>query len=78
MTNGPTAASEEMDSVPVRRDYTVSDLSGRLQCSERHIWLLIDQGLVPGVMRLGRLVRLHGPTVDAWLAAGAPQRRARP
>jgi excisionase family DNA binding protein len=56
----------------VQRDYTVADLATRLQCSERHLWRLIDRKAVPGVLRIGRLVRLHRATVDAWLAAGAP------
>jgi excisionase family DNA binding protein len=57
--------------------YTVRDLALVLHCSERHVWRQIDLGLVPGVLRIGRLVRLHRATVDSWLAAGAPaQRRA--
>jgi excisionase family DNA binding protein len=52
------------------QDYTVRDLAGRTQSSSRHIWRLIDKGLVPGVYRLGRLVRIHRATADAWLAAG--------
>jgi excisionase family DNA binding protein len=63
-----TALSDR--AAPAERDYTVRDLAARLQCSERHIWRLIDQGRVPGVLRIGRLVRLHGATVDAWLAGG--------
>lgn len=57
------------------RDYTVPGLADRLQCSTRHLWRLIDAGRVPGVLRLGRLVRLHRPTIDAWLAAGCPAQR---
>jgi excisionase family DNA binding protein len=58
--------------------YTVADLARLTQCSERHIWRLADLDLIPGKLRLGRLVRFHKPTVDAWLASGAPSnRRAR-
>jgi excisionase family DNA binding protein len=55
---------------PAERDYTVNDLAGRTQSSARHIWRLIDAGRVPGVYRLGRLVRIHRATADAWLAGG--------
>jgi excisionase family DNA binding protein len=52
--------------------YTVADLARLLQCSTRHVWRLIDLGRVPGVLRLGRLVRISKPIADAWLAAGCP------
>jgi excisionase family DNA binding protein len=51
-------------------DYTVPDFAARRQCSERHIWRLIDAGKIPGVCRLGRLVRIHRATADAWFANG--------
>jgi excisionase family DNA binding protein len=65
---------------PAERDYTVPELAYRTHCSPRHIWRLIDAGHVPGVYRLGRLVRIHRATADAWLAAGCPrvERRAKP
>jgi excisionase family DNA binding protein len=69
-----TAATEPP---PADRDYTVPDLAKRLQCSDRHIWRMLDRKLIPGVIRIGRLVRLHRPTVDAWLAnGGKPSRTA--
>jgi excisionase family DNA binding protein len=57
------------------RDYTIPDLAERTQSSVRHIWRLIDAGKVPGVYRLGRLVRIHRATADDWLAAGCPSTR---
>jgi excisionase family DNA binding protein len=53
-------------------DYTVNDLAKRTQSSDRHITRLIHAGQVPGVYRLGRLVRIHRATADTWLAAGCP------
>jgi len=64
----------ELSTTPADQDYTVSDLAHRMQCSDRHIWRLIDGKLIPGVYRIGRLVRLHRPTVDSWLASGAPSK----
>ena len=60
---------------PADRDYTVKDLADRLQVSARHVWRMIDAGAVPGIIRFGRVVRLHKPTVDTWLAAGCPSPR---
>ncbi len=57
--------------------YTVVDLAGLLQCSDRHVWRLIDAGRIPGVIRLGRIVRLHRATIDQWLAAGCPRQFGR-
>jgi excisionase family DNA binding protein len=48
--------------------YRVPDLARLLQCSERHVWRMLDLGRVPGVIRCGRLVRLSRKIVDDWLA----------
>jgi excisionase family DNA binding protein len=72
MTASPTVTPAAPSSAPADPDYTVSDLAKRGQCSERHIWRLIDMGQIPGVYRLGRLVRIHRPTADAWFAQGCP------
>jgi excisionase family DNA binding protein len=55
--------------------YTVPDLARLLQCSERHVWRMIDMGRIPGVMRIGRLVRIARTVADAWIADGAPAQR---
>jgi excisionase family DNA binding protein len=69
------ASSAAADSPP---DYTVPDFAAVLRCSPRHLARLIDRGAVPGVYRLGRLVRIHRATADAWRAAGCKpvERRA--
>jgi excisionase family DNA binding protein len=55
--------------------YTVAQLAAALQCSPRHVWRLIDAGRVPGVLRVGRLVRISRAVADAWIADGAPAQR---
>jgi len=55
--------------------YTVEQLATLLQCSERHIWRQIDMGAIPGVLRIGRLVRISRTIADAWIREGAPHRR---
>jgi excisionase family DNA binding protein len=55
--------------------YTVHDLARLTQSSSRHIWRLVDRGLVPGRIKgLGRLVRFSKASVDAWLAGHAAAR----
>jgi excisionase family DNA binding protein len=72
----PTVPSPSVRAQP-ELDYTVPDLAKSKQCSERHIWRLIDAGKIPGVYRLGRLVRIHRATADAWFASGCkPVRQA--
>ena len=48
--------------------YTVDQVAMIAQCSARHVWRLIDKGEVPGVIRLGRLVRFSKSKIDDWLA----------
>ena len=48
--------------------YTVDQLAAAAQCSPRHLWRQIDLGRVPGVLRIGRLVRISRTIADAWLA----------
>jgi len=48
--------------------YTVEQLADLAQCSARHVWRLIDAGKIPGVLRIGRLVRISRKIADAWLS----------
>jgi excisionase family DNA binding protein len=47
--------------------YTVPQLAALMQCSQRHVWRMLDLGQIPGVIRLGRLVRFSRKAVDQWL-----------
>lgn len=51
--------------------YDVPDLATLLKCSERHVRRMIDAGTIPGVIRIGRLVRLHRGVIDDWLTSKA-------
>ena len=55
--------------------YTVADLARLLTCSERHVWRQIDLGHVPGVCRVGRLVRIVRAIADEWIRSGCPSNR---
>jgi excisionase family DNA binding protein len=59
-----SAAAAKLDAAT----YTVEQLAAALQCSPRHLWRLIDLGRVPGVLRVGRLVRIARAVADAWIA----------
>lgn len=50
----------------------VGDLARLLNCSEKHVRVLIQRGSVPGVVRLGRLVRLNRQAITAWLSHNCP------
>ncbi len=51
--------------------YTAEDIGGILQCSTRHVRRMIDAREIPGMIRIGRLVRFHRGIVDEWLATKA-------
>jgi excisionase family DNA binding protein len=53
--------------------YTVDQVAAVLQCSVRNIWKLADSGDLPGMVRIGRLVRWRKSDVSNWLAAGCPR-----
>lgn len=48
----------------------VPELAARANCSERHLYTMIERGEVP-VVRLGRLVRIRPEVADDFLLKGA-------
>ncbi len=52
-------------------DFTPEDIAKRLQCSVRHIRRMLDGSQLPGVYRVGRLIRLRRDVIEKWLAEGA-------
>ena len=53
--------------------YKVAQAAARAQISERTLWRLIDARKVPGVLRVGRIVRISRPLFDSWLESGGVQ-----
>ncbi len=47
--------------------YDVPEMARMLKCSERHIRNMTDAKQIPGIIRLGRLVRFHRGIVNDWL-----------
>lgn len=67
------AAMSTITSPPTttEQDYDVPTLAVRCRCSARHVWRQIDAGKIPGVYRLGNLVRINRGVVEEWLRSGA-------
>ena len=50
---------------------TVPELAKLLRVSKPTAYSIVARGLVPGVIKLGKVIRLHTPTVVAWMAQGS-------
>jgi excisionase family DNA binding protein len=71
-----TAAEPSQDDPAV---LTVDETAALLRVNRKTVYELIARGEIPGVRRLGRVVRIHRPTVLSWLAEGqgrAPRSRS--
>jgi predicted DNA-binding transcriptional regulator AlpA len=51
-----------------------ADVGKLLGVSERHVWSMNSRGRLPRPIRLGRAVRWRVAELQAWLAAGCPER----
>jgi len=60
----PTTSHEPL----LLRDREVAQM---LNVSKSKAYLLMVSGEVPGVMRLGRCLRVHRPTLEKWIAERA-------
>ena len=63
-----TAEPPLMTAPVLLRDREVAQM---LNVSKSKAYLLMVSGEVPGVMRLGRCLRVHRPTLEKWLAERA-------
>jgi len=48
------------------------DVAKLLQCSDKHVQNLRNQGRIPAPVKLGTLVRWPRQAIEAWIAAGCP------
>lgn len=55
--------------------YSLQHVAQLLNCSLRHARRLDAQGIIPGRMTFGRLVRFSRRQVDAWLDGDTGQTR---
>lgn len=48
---------------------TVEELATRLGICRQAAYARVKEGEIPGVKRLGRIIRIHRPTIENWLAS---------
>lgn len=49
---------------------TVEQVAGLLRVHPKTVYGAVKAGEIPGAVHVGRTIRIHGPTVLAWLAEG--------
>ena len=52
----------------VREVVTVGEIATFLGCNNKTVYDLIKSGELPGAVHLGRVIRVHKPTVVEWLS----------
>ena len=62
-----------MNTAPVRPLARVSALAKRLGVSEQRAYELARAGLVGGVVRVGRQIRVDLDLLESWIAAGGQE-----
>jgi len=70
----PAPANSRRRATPPELDpatYTVPQAADRAGVSARTMWRRIDARTVPGVLRIGRSVRVSRRVFDAWIDGGA-------
>ncbi len=65
-----SAAAGPTDSSPLPPVITVAEFADFLRVERKTVYARIAAGGVPGVQRVGRILRIHRDTVLRWLTAG--------
>ena len=65
----------EVNKSPIPFALSAADLADRFRVSLRHIRRMDSSGKLPRPIKLGASVRWPVAEIEAWLAAGAPDRR---
>lgn len=75
----PTTSADAIDGAKPRSDispfYRVEEVAEVLQCSARNVWAMNDRGALPGMVRIGRLVRWRKRDIADWIDRGCPLAR---
>jgi len=53
----------------------VRAVAAALNCSQRHVYRLVDAGKMPRPLKLGTLCRWPQTVIERWIAEGCPQVR---
>lgn len=52
---------------------TVDEAAELLRVDRKTVYSMDQRGKLPGVRRVGRAIRIHRPTLIAWLGADGPR-----
>ncbi len=52
---------------------TVAELAALCRCGRRQIYEAIQRGEVPGVVRIGRSIRISTAAIERWLAVAGDE-----
>lgn len=56
---------------------TVDELATFLRVNRKTVYQLIETGELPGVRRLGRVIRIYRPAIEDWLAGRSEKTKSR-
>ena len=70
-------AHGEADGNPPPDVMTVEELAARLRVRPKTVYSAIRHKQIPGIVRVGRLIRISRPAVLAWLAGQDREVRSR-
>ena len=59
-------------SAPSRKLLNVKQVADLLDCSDRHVYRLVDSGRMPRPVKLGGLNRWPTKTIEDWITADCP------
>ncbi|MGK4001131.1 helix-turn-helix domain-containing protein [Sorangium sp. So ce1036] len=70
-------ANTEAEATADEDFFTPDELAAYLRISRKTVYGLIRDGVIPGVKRLKRILRIYRPAVLEWAAADKKQRQKR-
>jgi excisionase family DNA binding protein len=56
---------------------TASQVASMLSVSRRQVWRLASAGILPGRVKIGKLVRWRRDEIERWIVKGCPRRQRR-
>ncbi len=79
---GPIAGANNYQEAPEGHDYldlppvmTVAEVKTLLRLSKNTVYEALKSGAIPGMLKVGRAVRVSGPVLARWLQEGSSPTR---
>ena len=66
----PTSPNDLTNASTLPAVLTVDELAAVLRCNRKTVYAAIARGEIPGVRRMGSVIRVHRDTVLRWLCDG--------